>query len=67
MEIREQITIELSAEDINELVVDYLTAKGYKVIGKPSVNIDSKYEGDYPRELTKYLKNISTSVERIQN
>jgi hypothetical protein len=46
MEIKENITINLSEEDVKEIIVDYLNKKGYKVKSdNVKLSIGSRLEG----------------------
>ena len=44
MEIKKNITIELSEQDVQEIIVDYLTRKGYKITNVRFL-VGSKIEG----------------------
>jgi hypothetical protein len=46
MEIKKNITIELSENDVKEIIADYLNKEGYNVTTKDiSLPIDKKMEG----------------------
>lgn len=46
MEIKKNITIELSENDVKEIITDYLRREGYKVsVNDVNLSVDSRLEG----------------------
>ncbi len=64
MEIKENITIQLSKEDVGQLITKYLEERGYKVISTPVFNMEREYSGYYDEHGREVLKTISVNVER---
>lgn len=61
MNIKKNITIELSEEDVKNIIADYLNNDGYNVTADDVVlSVDSKLEGYGPMEhIVNYFKGAS--------
>jgi hypothetical protein len=67
MEIKENIIIQLSKEDVGQLITKYLEENGYKVTSTPVFNMGKEYSGYLDEHGREVLKNVSINVERKSN
>lgn len=55
MEIKKNITIEFSEEDVKEIIADYLSREGYKVTAEDvNLSVSSRIKGYGPGEYEEY-------------